>query len=87
MPIAKDEKEEAFQKALELENHLKKSGTPYLFDDRLESSVGSRLADADLIGVPTRIVVSAKSLEQGGVEVKERTSKDAKIVQIQKVTK
>jgi len=85
VPIAKDEKEEAFQKALELENHLKESGTPYLFDDRLKSSVGSRLADADLIGVPTRIVISAKSLEQGGVEVKERKKDETRIFEMKEI--
>ncbi len=38
------------------------------------------LADADLIGIPKRVVVSSKSLAAGGVEVKMRTESDSKIV-------
>ena len=72
VPIAKTEEDEAFQKALELYEKLTQAGTECLFDDRLKSSVGSRLADADLIGCPKRIVVSPKTLEKGEVEVKVR---------------
>jgi len=45
-----------------------------LFDDREGVNVGEKFADCDLLGVPTRLVVSKKSLEKGGVEVKDRKS-------------
>ena len=38
-----------------------------LFDDRNEST-GKKLADADLIGIPNRLIISKKSLENGGIE-------------------
>jgi len=58
---------------------LKKAGIDTLYDDR-DVGAGEKFADADLIGIPTRIVVSEKSLAAGGVEVKKRTEKDSTIV-------
>ena len=50
-----------------------------LFDDR-EESPGVKFADADLIGIPIRLTVSAKSIKGGGVEIKRRDQKDAAII-------
>ncbi|MFA4890756.1 MAG: proline--tRNA ligase [Candidatus Gracilibacteria bacterium] len=47
-----------------------------LYDDRDESA-GVKLNDADLIGIPLRLVVSKRSLEAGGVEWKERKTGSA----------
>ena len=44
-----------------------------LYDDRDESA-GIKFKDADLLGIPLRLVVSKRSLEAGGVEWKERAS-------------
>ena len=55
-----------------------------LFDDRDESA-GVKLADADLIGVPVRVVVSAKSLKAGGVEVCRRIDGKAEVVPADKL--
>ncbi|PJC22735.1 proline--tRNA ligase [candidate division WWE3 bacterium CG_4_9_14_0_2_um_filter_48_10] len=61
-----------------------KSGLEMLFDDRDESA-GVKLADADLIGVPVRVVVSAKSLKAGGVEVCRRIDGKAEVVPADKL--
>lgn len=50
-----------------------------LYDDRNESA-GVKLKDADLIGIPLRLVVSLRTLEKGGVEWKERAGNESKIV-------
>jgi prolyl-tRNA synthetase len=50
---------------------LRQAGLEVLYDDRQESP-GVKFNDADLIGVPIRITVSARSLAQGGVEMKRR---------------
>ena len=39
-----------------------------LYDDR-EVRAGEKFADADLIGIPLRLVVSEKTMSEGGVEV------------------
>ena len=58
-----------------------------MFDDREDTSAGAKFADADLIGIPWRVVVSQKSLASGGVEVKKRNEKDGKIVKIEEIEK
>jgi prolyl-tRNA synthetase len=45
-----------------------------LFDDRVDQSAGSKLADADLIGVPVRVLISPKTLKEGKLEVKDRAT-------------
>lgn len=68
------------QKAEALYESLLKAGFEVLWDDR-EAGAGEKLNDADLIGIPVRLLVSAKSLEKGGVEWKERREKESKIVE------
>jgi prolyl-tRNA synthetase len=80
VPIAKKEDDKAYKEALKLYESLQKSGIACIFDDRLNQTVGSRLADADLIGVPTRMVLSAKTLDDKGVEVKDRKSGEVKML-------
>lgn len=55
-------------------------GMEVLFDDRREVSAGEKFADADLIGIPYRVVVSKRSLADGGFEIKKRTEEGGKIV-------
>ena len=50
-----------------------------LFDDR-EISAGTKFADADLIGIPIRLVISKRSQEKGGIEYKLRSEKESEIV-------
>ena len=55
-----------------LYGQLTDAGLDTLFDDR-EEAPGVKFADADLIGMPVRVVVSPRSLKNGGVEIKHRT--------------
>jgi prolyl-tRNA synthetase len=50
---------------------LQKAGVEVLYDDR-DLRAGEKFADSDLIGIPTRIVVSAKTVEAGRYEVADR---------------
>jgi prolyl-tRNA synthetase len=59
---------------------LTAAGFEVLYDDREESSPGVKFNDADLIGLPLRVTVSARSLEQGGVELKRRDQAERRIV-------
>ncbi|MBU0640286.1 MAG: proline--tRNA ligase [Planctomycetes bacterium] len=63
--------EQVMQTAKELHDRLEASGLDVLFDDRDERA-GFKFKDADLIGVPLRIVVGKKSLANGTVEVSHR---------------
>jgi prolyl-tRNA synthetase len=60
-------------------NDLQSAGIKVLYDDRDERP-GEKFADADLMGIPYRVLISQKSLEIGGVEVKKRTSTDTTVI-------
>lgn len=59
------------QVAEDLEAALEAAGMDVLVDDR-EERPGVKFKDADLIGFPVRVVVGAKGLAKGGVEIKAR---------------
>ena len=61
----------------ELEQQLETSGIDVIVDDR-EERPGVKFKDADLIGFPVRVVVGAKGLANGGVEVKRRADDKSK---------
>ncbi|MBP7747158.1 MAG: proline--tRNA ligase [Phycisphaerae bacterium] len=63
--------EAAMQVGTRIHDQLAAAGIDVLFDDRDERA-GFKFKDADLIGVPLRIVVGKKSLAAGGVEVSTR---------------
>lgn len=62
-----------------LYTELVAQGIDVLFDDR-SVQAGEKFADADLIGIPHRIVVSDRSLAAGGVEYKQRSSSESTII-------
>lgn len=59
---------------------LKEKGVEILYDDREEVSPGEKFADADLLGIPMRVVISEKTLKEGKVEMKMRTASEAELV-------
>lgn len=63
---------------------LKKDGIECLWDDR-DMSPGAKFADADLIGCPVRVLISSRSLENGGVEIKLRNETESKVVSVAKM--
>jgi prolyl-tRNA synthetase len=60
-------------------------GKEVLYDDRIAKLAGEKFADADLIGIPLRIVVSKKTLEKEAVEIKRRGGKTVEFVPIQEL--
>ncbi len=70
----------------ELYATLEKNGIPVLYDDR-DVRAGEKLADADLLGIPHRIVISSKTVEAGKYEYKYRTASDTKMVTLEELHK
>ena len=70
--------EEIAQEAAE---RLSAAGKDVLLDDR-DLRPGEKFADADLIGIPTRITAGKKSLEDGAVDVRDRTTGDERRVSL-----
>jgi len=85
MSLGKEE--ESKIEAEKIYKELLKKGVEVLYDDRATASAGEKLADADLIGLPYRVVVSKKTMEKGGIEVKARNSEEAKIVKVEELLK
>jgi len=73
----KDSKAE--KQADKLYEKLQKKGVEVLFDDR-EVRAGEKFADADLIGIPYRVVVSDKTIENGTYECKDRRTGNVTMV-------
>ena len=63
---------------------LRDAGTEVLYDDRDVSS-GVKFNDADLIGIPLRATLGARSLRAGGVELKRRDRDERQIAAIDTV--
>ncbi len=61
-----------------------KKGIDVLYDDR-DKTAGEKFADADLIGLPIRIVVSKKTLQQESCELKKRTESETTIIPLSSV--
>jgi prolyl-tRNA synthetase len=69
----------AMTKAESYYTELQGKGIEVLFDDR-DLRAGEKFTDADLLGIPLRVVVSDKTLAQNKIEVKERTSATAQLI-------
>ncbi len=63
----------------QLYRDLTGQGVEVLYDDR-DLSAGQKLAEADLLGLPIRVVVSDKSLAAGGYEVKGRSEINSRLL-------
>jgi len=56
-----------------------------LYDDRKDVSPGEKFADADLMGIPFRLVMSKKTLEKDSFEVKRRNEEKVEFVKIKEI--
>ncbi len=66
----------------ELYASLRESGIDVLYDDR-DASGGVKFNDADLIGLPLRLTLGRRSLQEGGVELKRRDRDDRHILELE----
>ncbi len=59
---------------------LQNAGIDVLYDERGDVSAGEKFADSDLMGIPWRVVVSAKTLAAGKLELKYRKTGEVKMI-------
>ena len=69
----------------ELYDRLNAAGIETLYDDRVDQTAGVKFNDADLIGLPVRLVVSPRNLNNGVVEVRGRQDEEATTVPLAEV--
>jgi len=77
------EDESIKSKANKVYEELTNAGIEVIFDDRVETQAGEKFSDADLIGIPWRVVVSKKSGDQ--VELKKRDSKESQLMSVEEL--
>lgn len=66
----------------EIYNKLEEAGVEVLFDDR-DCGAGEKFADADLIGIPKRLVISPKTGDK--IEVKDRKSGEIELFSLREL--
>ncbi len=76
-----------WEKGEKLYQKLLEKGVDVLYDDRKEKTAGEKFADADLIGLPIRLVISGKTLKVKSVEVKKRNETAAELVKLTQIDK
>ncbi|MEW8485645.1 MAG: aminoacyl--tRNA ligase-related protein [Candidatus Thiodiazotropha sp.] len=74
--------EEEMAKADAVYQSLQVQGKEVLYDDRKKTSPGAKFSESDLIGIPTRMIVSPRSLKAGVIEIKDRKTGEVKEVEI-----
>jgi len=77
--------EEQMQAAWSLYEEFKQEGLETIIDDRDERA-GVKFKDADLIGIPLRITIGPRSLQEKQVEIKKRTAQDVELVPLDAVS-
>jgi prolyl-tRNA synthetase len=77
---------DVIKQADELYESLTASRAQVLYDDR-DMRAGEKFADADLLGIPYRVVISDKTLASASYELKARTADTAQQVNIEKLLK
>jgi len=66
--------------ANEIYKQLWAEGIETLFDDRLDAAAGVKLNDADLLGLPIRVVVSPRNIKNKMIEIKSRRDTEPHLV-------
>lgn len=70
----------------DLYNRLTESGVTVIYDDR-DIRAGEKFADADLMGIPYRVVISQKTVESGKHELKARVSEKTEMLSADEIVK
>src|SRR3989338_7183144 len=83
----KGKEDKSSQLAGSLYDKMTKNGIEVLFDDRDDLRAGEKFADADLIGIPYRIIVSEKTAENDSAEIKKRNEKKSEVLPIGEIMK
>ncbi len=85
--LALGDDKEISKEAVKVYESLLKANIEVLFDDRTGMSAGEKFADADLLGIPWRAVVSTRSISEGGIEIKKRSEEKGKVIPLDELLK
>lgn len=77
--------DESMAVADELYTELEAAGIEVFYDDRRDVRAGEKFADSDLMGMPYRVVISKKLIEQGKFELVHRANGQMELVERQEL--
>lgn len=77
------ENEETNKKAQEFYNLLRENNIEVLYDNRIDTTAGQKFADADLIGIPYRLVISQRTKNK--IEIKRRNKEETKLMKPEEI--
>lgn len=80
LPGAEKEGEKLYQDMVERKIEV-------LYDDRKDRSAGEKFAEADLLGLPLRVVVSERTLQKNCAELKKRKGQKTELVKLKEIIK
>lgn len=66
-------------------NTLTKHNIDALYDDREDKATGEKFMEADLIGIPWRVVISEKTIQEGKIEAKKRSEKNPRLLTVKEL--
>lgn len=83
--LALGEKAEVKEEAERVYEMLNKENIEVLFDDRDGINNGEKFADADLLGMPYRLVISERNMKEGVIEVKKRNEEKGEMMKAEEL--
>jgi prolyl-tRNA synthetase len=81
LALVKVPDEASMKVAQALHDQLQAAGIDVLVDDR-DCRAGVKFKDADLIGIPLRVVIGERGLKEGKLEIKWRWNKQAEMIDL-----
>lgn len=85
--ISLNQEKQIFKRAQALYEKWTKQGKEVLWDDRENVTPGEKFADADLIGIPLRVIISGKTEAENVVEIKRRTEAKPFFISLDEIEK
>ena len=83
VPINMHKSDRVKQACEDLYSQLTAAGFDVLFLDEQKARLGSMLADIELIGIPHRIVIGDRGLDEGKIEYRDRTDSDNQHIDVE----
>jgi prolyl-tRNA synthetase len=84
VPLSYDKSDQVRSSADALYDSLRAHGVAVLLDDRA-ARPGVKFADAELIGIPQRVVIGERSLAKGCLEFQRRQDSEASSVELDNI--
>ncbi len=84
--VALAREDETWEVAEGVFEELVGAGIEVLYDDRRDVNPGVKFKDADLRGLPLRVVIGERSLKAGGAELSRRGERESRIVPLADLT-